>query len=105
MTSEVAFESHQILFPAVLTFLLSQVYPDGKLIILAPQLRRAVVGKEDEGTKEITKTGETTTTTSEGEVDLEGGGKAKTSKQATQSKKSQVKHLIEINLLILLSCF
>jgi hypothetical protein len=67
-----------------------QVYPGGKLLILAPQLRPQVVGSADEGKKEVTKTGETKSTTSEGEMALEGGGVAKKKTQETTSKKSQI---------------
>jgi len=67
----------------------SEVRSGGRLVITAPQIKKAVVGKEDEGTKEVTKKAETTTTTSEGEVDLEGGGKARTSSTATSGKKQQ----------------
>ena len=69
----------------------SEVKEGGKLVITAPQLKKeGAGGASDEGTKEVTKTGETTTTTSEGEIQLEGGGSAKTSKTSTSGKKSQV---------------
>ena len=47
-------------------------------------------GAEDEGLKEVTKTGEEVVSTSEGEIQLEGGGTAKTSGSSTSKKSQQV---------------
>ena len=50
-------------------------------------------GAADEGTKEVTKTGEEVVSTSEGEIQLEGGGIAKTSGTSTSKKSQEVNNL------------
>ncbi len=68
----------------------SDVSKDGVLAVSAPALKPVTAeGVDADGTTTITKKGETKTTTSEGEVALEGGGVAKTQSSATESKKSQ----------------
>ena len=70
--------------------LVSDVYAGGRLVISAPQLEAMKAeGPEDES-REVSKSGEKVTTVSEGEIALEGGGKAKTTKQETSEKKSKV---------------
>ena len=54
-------------------------------------------GAEDEGLKEVTKTGEEVVSTSEGEIQLEGGGTAKTSGSSTSKKSQQVNNHFKLN--------
>ena len=70
----------------------SEMTRDGKLVISAPQKKTQVVAAAgaDEGTKEVTKTGEEVVSTTEGEIQLEGGGTAKTSGSSTSKKSKEV---------------
>ena len=72
----------KILRSTYCTFKRSLIYPIFAQVVAA--------GAADEGMKEVTKTGEEVVSTSEGEIQLEGGGTAKTSGTSTSKKSQQV---------------
>ena len=59
-------------------------------LMLLILIQVVAAGAADEGLKEVTKTGEEVVSTSEGEIQLEGGGTAKTSGTSTSKKSKEV---------------